>query len=70
MNPNTEIIKHLSMVTELGLTMICTIFVGFGIGFFIDKKTGHEPLCTIIFLLLGVISGFWTVYKMIMKKIK
>ncbi|MBU1863278.1 MAG: AtpZ/AtpI family protein [Candidatus Omnitrophica bacterium] len=66
----TEIFKHIGLVTELGLTMVSTILVGFGIGFFIDKKAGHFPLWTIVGLLVGIISGFWSVYKLIMSKIK
>ena len=65
-----EILKYLGLVTELGLTMVSTILVGFAIGFFIDNKTGHFPLWTIIFLLLGIFSGFWSVYKLIMSKMK
>jgi len=70
MKYSPEILKNLGLITELGLTMVSTILVGFGIGYFIDKKSGHFPLWTIIFLLLGIFSGFWSVYKLIMSKLK
>lgn len=70
MNPNTEIMKHFTLVTELGLTMIGSIGVGFGFGYYIDLKINKFPVCTIVGLLLGIASGFWTVYKIVMKKLK
>ena len=71
MKDTPEIFKHLALVSELGLTMVANIGVGFAIGYFLlDKKTGHFPAWTIVFLLLGIFSGFWSVYKIIMSKMK
>ena len=70
MGEHTDIMKHLTLITELGLTMVCTIMVGFGIGYLIDKKSGHFPVWTITCLLLGIVSGFWSVYKIIMRHIQ
>ncbi len=66
----TEIFKHLSLVTELSLLMVFNILVGFALGFFIDKKYGTFPKFFIPFLILGILSGFWSAYKTIMKNIK
>ena len=60
----------MSLITELGLTMVGTIGVGFAIGYVIDSKSDKFPVFTITFLILGIFSGFWSVYKLIMKKIK
>ena len=70
MGETQEILKHLTLITELGLTMVSTILVGFALGYFIDKHAGQFPVWTIVFLLLGIIAGFWSVYKLIMSKIK
>lgn len=46
-----------------GITLAVSIMVCTGIGVAIDNHFGSEPLALIIFLLLGVATGFYTVYK-------
>ncbi|MBU0566473.1 AtpZ/AtpI family protein, partial [bacterium] len=33
-----EIFYYLGLVTQLGLTVVCSILIGFGLGYFLDKK--------------------------------
>jgi ATP synthase protein I len=69
-NDYIEIAKYLGLVTEVGLTMVASIAVSAAIGYYIDTKAHQFPLWSLIFLMLGIASGFWTVYKRIMSKIK
>lgn len=66
-----EILKNIALVTELGLLMVSCIGISFAFGYFVlDEKTGQFPLWTIVFLLLGILAGFWSIYKRIMSKMK
>jgi F0F1-type ATP synthase assembly protein I len=62
-----ELTRYLGLVTQVGLTMLVSIGVGFGIGWFLDHKLATGGLFLIIFILLGVGAGFWSVYRLIMK---
>jgi F0F1-type ATP synthase assembly protein I len=66
----TEILKNLHLISQLGLLMVGCIAGSLAIGYYIDSKFGHFPVWSITFLLLGILSGFWTIYKMIMKVFK
>ena len=59
--------RYLGLVSQVGLTMVLWIGAGFGVGFFLDRKLATSGLLLIIFILLGVLGGFWSVYKLIMK---
>jgi ATP synthase protein I len=65
-----ELLKNLHLVSQLGLMMVGSIGVGLAIGYYIDMKTGHFPAWSIVFLFIGIFSGFWSVYKMIMRALK
>lgn len=46
-----------------GAELVVPIFVAGFIGYHLDNWTGMKPLFLIIFLLLGMGTGFWNVYK-------
>lgn len=48
----------------LGINLVVATFVGLAIGVFLDKKLGTQPWLTIIFLLLGIATGFRDLIKM------
>ncbi|KXS45323.1 MULTISPECIES: AtpZ/AtpI family protein [unclassified Candidatus Frackibacter] len=60
-----SILKMLSMVSQLGLIMVASIGIGFFIGRFIDGFLDLNFIFTAIFTILGVIAGFWNIYKSI-----
>ncbi len=55
----------LAASSQLGFTISFPIAGGVLLGVYIDKKTGHAPLFTILFLILGVIVSFTTIYRII-----
>ena len=59
---NKETIKtfrELAFYSSLGLTVALSIFIGLGIGVWLDYKVlGTKPICTFIFLGLGIAAGF------------
>lgn len=47
----------------LGIDLVVSTFVGGAIGYFLDKWLGTGPWLLIVFIILGAISGFLTIYK-------
>lgn len=42
--------------------MVAATFVGLAMGYYLDKWLGTDPWMTLIFLFLGIISGFRNIY--------
>ena len=59
--------RYLGLVSQVGLTMVLWIGAGFGAGFFLDRKLATHGLFLVIFILLGILGGFWSVYRLIMR---
>lgn len=64
------ILTDISMISQLGFMMVSSILLGFAIGYFCDAKFQTSPLFTLVFLVVGIVAGFWSVYKMIIKRIE
>lgn len=60
-----DLAEHLGLVTHLGLTMVAALGIGFAIGYYLDRWTGHRGLWKAVFIPLGALSGFWAVYRII-----
>jgi ATP synthase protein I len=50
-------------LSSLGLTLVFSTFIGFGMGWFLDKVLKTAPLFTILLLLLGIVAGFINIYR-------
>lgn len=64
-------LKYLTLITQLGLDMISAILLGCFIGYILDKifKINSGIFFT-IFMILGIISGFYNMYKNMNRIIK
>ena len=60
MGPNYRKIAALS---SLGLMLPSSIAIGLFMGYFLDKLLGTDPWLLIIFTLLGVASGFLSLFR-------
>ncbi len=52
---------------SIGLLFVSSIFVGATMGYFLDLKFGTKPYLSLIFLILGIIAGVKSVYKILRK---
>ncbi|HXX79988.1 MAG TPA: AtpZ/AtpI family protein [Thermodesulfovibrionales bacterium] len=52
------LLKQLLEASTVGIQLVLSTFVGFGMGYFIDKFLGTFPWLTIVFLILGIVAGF------------
>lgn len=62
---NNQVWKMLYLITQIGFTMLTTVFLCMGIGYLVDKHF-HTKLM-VWFIVLGVVSGFRSVYILIRK---
>ncbi|MGM0602169.1 MAG: AtpZ/AtpI family protein [Bacillota bacterium] len=61
-----QIIKAMSMLTQVGLMIVVSAGIGFAVGYFIDYLIGFELLFKLTGLITGVAAGFYAVYKLIL----
>lgn len=59
-----DLVELTGLVTHLGLLMAASVGIGLALGVALDRWTGHR-VWTVVFLLLGIASGFWASYKAI-----
>jgi len=60
--------KQLFEASTVGIQLVLSTFVGFAIGYFLDKAFKTSPWLTVIFLLLGIVSGFVELLKVARKQ--
>ena len=60
-----DLVKALAMATSAGLTLVFYIGGFIGIGYILDGWFRTEPLCMVIFGLIGAITGFYMLYKQV-----
>ncbi|WP_370518144.1 MULTISPECIES: AtpZ/AtpI family protein [unclassified Saccharibacter] len=53
------------MALRIGSDMIAGIAIGVGIGYGLDRWTGHLPLFLIVFTLLGFCAGMRNVWRVV-----
>lgn len=63
-------LRELTLVSQLGITMVMSIACFFVAGFFLDKWLNTKPVFSLIFILVGIISGGYLIYKQIMEIIQ
>ena len=51
-------LKELAYFSSVGLSIAFAIFIGLGMGIWLDKKFDSNPWMTLIFLGLGIVAGF------------
>ena len=66
-----EYMKLLADFSTIGITLSACVFIGFGIGYYLDTKVVNgktTPWMMLIFLLLGVVAGFKNLYLLAKRK--
>jgi ATP synthase protein I len=51
-------IRELAYFSSLGFSVSLAIFIGLGIGVYLDKRFGTSPWLTLVFLGFGIAAGF------------
>ncbi|NLM39701.1 MAG: AtpZ/AtpI family protein [Firmicutes bacterium] len=57
--------KYLSLITQIGMTIVVAVAIGTLIGLYLDKVLGTKIIFTLIFIFIGAASGIWSSYQQI-----
>ena len=61
-------ISGMGRYMALGIQMVVVTAAMAAIGFWLDKKTGREPLFLIVFFFLGAFGGIVVVWRALQRK--
>lgn len=64
---NREVFKMLTLISQIGITVLTTIFMCLGIGYLVDRFFGTHLMAW--FIVLGVLAAFKSAYILIRKYI-
>ncbi len=62
---NKNFLKYLSLITEVGLSIVVSTLCGLFAGLYLDRIMGIKGPFTITLLICGVIGGFIAAYKLV-----
>ena len=51
-------IRDLAYYSSLGFSVSLSIFIGLGIGVYLDRRFGTTPWLTLVFLGFGIAAGY------------
>ena len=57
-----ELIKSLGFLSSVGISVVLSTLIGLAMGHYLDKWLGTTPWLTLIFLGLGIVSGFRNIF--------
>lgn len=69
MKEQNQVVKMLLLISQLGMTMLTTIFICLAVGRFLDKLFNTSWI-TIVFIVLGILAGYKSVYILIKRFVK
>ncbi len=55
--------RKIAAISSLGLMLPSSIAVGLFFGYYLDKLFGTHPWLLLVFFILGVISGFYSLIR-------
>ena len=56
--------KQLARVSAIGLEMGLSVAIGLAIGYFLDRHFHTKPWLTVIFLILGIVAAFRSLFSL------
>ncbi|BCA78347.1 AtpZ/AtpI family protein [Desulfuromonas sp. AOP6] len=66
----SQLIKSVGFLSSVGISMVASTFIGLAMGYYLDRWLGTSPWLTLIFLLLGIVSGFRNIYILTNRELK
>ncbi len=56
--------QNIVLITQIGFSIVTPILIGVFLGKIVDKWLNTQGIFTIIFIILGAITGFMNLFKM------
>jgi ATP synthase protein I len=50
--------RELAYFSSIGFSVALSVFIGLGVGVYLDRRFDTSPWCTLIFLVLGIAAAF------------
>jgi F0F1-type ATP synthase assembly protein I len=63
-----EIVRGLSLMTSLGVTMAACVLIGLWIGKSLDNVMGTSPWMLLTFLLFGIMAAIKSMFRIVLKE--
>ncbi|RLC56555.1 MAG: hypothetical protein DRH89_05435 [Candidatus Cloacimonadota bacterium] len=67
---NNELLKYISLITQLGLTIISSILIFLVGAIYLEKKFQTEGVLILVGVLIGVAVGVFAAYKLLKKTLE
>ena len=67
---NNELLKYISLVTQLGLTVISSILIFLVGTLYLEKKFQTEGVLILVGVLIGVVVGVFAAYRLLKKSLE
>lgn len=61
---NRDMFKGLAFITQIGLSIVTPIILGAYFGNWLDKKLNKDMIFSIVFIIIGAMAGFLTLFKL------
>lgn len=65
-----ELYKSLGFLSSVGICMVASILIGMAMGYYLDQWLGTKPWLLLIFLCLGIVSGFRNIFILTNRELK
>ncbi len=68
-----EMFSELARHSQVGLMFVCSIMIGFGMGWYLDQKVFDgrtAPWFTLTFLAFGIVAGFRNLWKVVSRELQ
>lgn len=67
-NKKKGMYRNLALITQVGLNVIIPILLGVYIGRWLDEKFNKTMFFTMVLLIIGTLSGFMNLFKLVDRK--
>jgi F0F1-type ATP synthase assembly protein I len=62
--------QAVALSTQFGFLLAASVFIGFGLGWLVDRWTGIGAIAYLLGALLGMVSGVYSVVQLVQKFLK
>ncbi|MDP8201968.1 MAG: AtpZ/AtpI family protein [Candidatus Tenebribacter burtonii] len=67
---NSELLKYINLITQLGLTVVSSILIFLAGAIYLEKRFQTDGVLILVGVVLGVSVGIFAAYKLLKKTFK